>query len=95
LTNEQVLWKARCARFAYWEQAPADDITNDWKSLFNRRLCIEKKTTSCLEAIINFSHGRIENFEQIKMFGYDAKDCLLAHSQASAEADDVLARRYV
>lgn len=103
LTNDPLIWRMRCSRFLFWEDSfsnghasPDGHYTalRNWKSVFYRRLSIERNTLSLLDKIIANSSMRIENTEKIAAYGYDAKDCLLEQLSIPDDAQDYLARRY-
>lgn len=54
---------------------------------------VECRTTRILDSILESQVGRIEKFQEISEFGYDAKDTLLEHCQTDDNAEDVLARK--
>lgn len=65
----------------------------DWKALYTYRLQVATDTTELLDSILASQTHRIEKFESIGEFGYDAKDVLLRHCRTDDAVDDVLARR--
>lgn len=102
LSNSPLEWRARCRRFRYWEPRheyqkkvkhplPAEV---DWRSLFVERIYSYKRTTMLLNEIISSPVDRIKKFNKIADLGYDAKDCLAEHANASDDVEDVLARRW-
>lgn len=101
LANEPLLWRYYCrTTFTYWDakhhihqsfNGPVNDV--DWKALYASRCDVDRQTTQTLDRILAGQIGRIEKFEKIAKFGYDAKDTLLRHCKTSDTADDVLARR--
>lgn len=103
LGSEDLLWRHHCrADFKYWDpknriktklSGPVGDV--DWRALYLRRKSVEKQTTAILNSILEGQIHRIQKFEEICAFGYDAKDTLLRHCAASEDAEDVLARRQV
>lgn len=99
--NEPLLWRYHChVNFKYWDSkhniaqkfaGKVEDV--DWKKLFFYRQDVEFQTTRALDNILSKQIKRIEQFEQISQFGYDAKDTLLRHCGTSEATEDVLARR--
>ena len=97
-----LLWQHYCKiQFKYWESDHCikekfrNDIHKvDWKRIFIDRQLINRSTDDALESILSTQSGRIEKFEQVAKYGYDAKDTLLHHMNVGDEAEDVLARRY-
>lgn len=102
LSSEPLLWRYRCRMdFQYWDpkhrikqkfRGNVGDV--DWNVLYLHRLQVASRTSKILDSILDGQVGRIEKFQDIAEFGYDAKDTLLKHCQADHGADDVLARRY-
>jgi F-box protein 21 len=101
LSNSPLEWRSRCRRFRYWEPRheyqkkikhplPAEV---DWRSLFVDKIHSYKRTTMLLNEIISSPIDRINKFNKIADFGYDAKDCLAEHAGAADDVEDVLARR--
>jgi F-box protein 21 len=103
LANEPLLWRYHClTSFKYWDskhrimQKFAGNVTDvDWKKIYFYRRDVDIQTSRILNSILAGQIKRIEKFEQISQFGYDAKDTLLRHCAADDAVDDVLARRYV
>jgi F-box protein 21 len=101
LGNEPLLWRYHCrVDFKYWDSkhrikqkllGNAGDV--DWKALYIHRKKIDSQTTGLLNGILEGQSSRIERFDAIGKFGYDAKDTLLRHCDANETAEDVLARR--
>jgi len=67
----------------------------DWKKIYLYRQDVDFQTTRALDGILAGQIERIEKFERISQFGYDAKDTLLRHCATGDAAVDVLARKYV
>jgi F-box protein 21 len=65
----------------------------DWKTLYIHRQSVDAQTTAMLDSILEGQVNRIQKFNFIAEFGYDAKDTLLKHCRTSESAEDVLARR--
>ena len=65
----------------------------DWQALYTHRAKVDLETTRILDSTLERQVDRIQKFELIADFGYDAKDTLLQHCHADEEAEDVLARR--
>lgn len=103
LVNEPLLWRHHCLMsFKYWDakhrirQKFAGIVADvDWKKLYFYRRDIDVQTTKILDGILAGQIKRIEKFESISQFGYDAKDTLLRHCATDEAVEDVLARRYV
>lgn len=103
LANEPLLWRHHCrTSFKYWDskhrigQKFAGNVGDvDWKKIYFYRRDVDSQTTRALDGILAGQTGRIEKYERISKFGYDAKDTLLRHCATGEEVDDVLARRYV
>jgi F-box protein 21 len=99
---EPLLWRYHCLHgFKYWDskhsiqQKLSASATNvDWKKLYLYRRHVDTQTTSALDGILAGQIRRIEKYESISQFGYDAKDSLLRHCRTRDDADDVLARRF-
>lgn len=91
----------RCLQFKFWDERhdikkkeAQQPIDVDWKGLFLHRYIVDKETTRLLNLIIEQPTNHITRFNQIADFGYDAKDCLSRHAEASDdEVSDSLARR--
>lgn len=102
-SSEGLLWRYHCIKeYRYWDdrhlikQKCAGLIGDvDWKKLFRYRLHVDHKTSGSLDSIISAQTGRIEKFEQVGKFGYDAKDALLRHCRTPENTEDVLARRLI
>lgn len=100
---EYLLWRHHCRKeFKYWDpkhQIHQKFLGNvgdvDWKAIYARRKSMDTKTTETLNSILSGQIQRIGKFGVIGEFGYDAKDTLLRHCNASDDEDDVLARRSV
>ncbi|KAH8819596.1 Hemimethylated DNA-binding protein YccV like-domain-containing protein [Xylogone sp. PMI_703] len=102
LSSEPILWRNLCqTEFRYWDskhhigqkfRGSVGDV--DWKTLYIFRKNVEFRTISILDSIIEVQVDRIEKFERIAEFGYDAKDALVQQCHAPDTIDDVLARRY-
>ena len=103
LANEPLLWRYHCrTSFKYWD--PKHRIRQkfignvgdvDWKKIYFYRRDVDIQTTITLNSILASQIKRIEKFERIGQFGYDAKDTLLRHCGTDDSVEDVLARRYV
>jgi F-box protein 21 len=101
LGNEPLLWRHHCrTSFRYWDSkhrirqkfaGNAGDV--DWKKIYIYRRDVDLKTTSALDGILSGQSRRIEGFERISQFGYDAKDTLLRHCGTGDAVEDVLSRR--
>ena len=100
--TQPLLWRYHCrTQFRYWDEKHGiqDKFSGniakvDWKKAFSERHNIDRSISQAIDSILSRQTGRIEKFEQIVGFGYDAKDALLRHLNVGDEADDVLARRY-
>jgi F-box protein 21 len=103
LVNEPLLWRHHCLKsFKYWDakhrirQKFAGIVADvDWKKIYFYRRDVDVQTTRILNGILDGQIKRIEKFESISQFGYDAKDTLLRHCATDEAVEDVLARRYV
>ena len=103
LANEPLLWRYHClTSFKYWDskhrirQKFAGNVADaDWKKIYFYRHGVDVQTTKTLDSILASQIRRIEKFERISQFGYDAKDTLLRHCATDEAIEDVLARRYV
>lgn len=103
LGNEPLLWRYYCRTcFKYWDSrhridlkfaGSASDV--DWKKIYFYRCNVDAQTTKSLNGILSAQIKRIEKYEKISQYGYDAKDTLLRHCQTGDNASDVLARRYL
>ncbi len=67
----------------------------DWKALYISRHLVDRTTSQLLDSILNSQTGRIEKFQSIVRFGYDAKDALLRNIFVDSCAEDYLSRRFV
>jgi F-box protein 21 len=98
-----LIWRHVCtSKYRYWksdhnigEKLAAKVEQTNWKELYTQRHVIDRHTTQTLNSILSSQTGRIEKFQQILQYGYDAKDCLLWHYSSASDAEDVLARRLV
>lgn len=103
LANEPLLWRHYCrTSFNYWDpkhrirQKFAGNVSDvDWKKIYFYRRDVDSQTTRALDGILAGQIKRIEKFERINQFGYDAKDTLLRHCATGEGVEDVLARRHV
>ena len=103
VTNEPLLWKKYCqTHFKFWAQrhdmpaklsGPVSSV--DWKALYISRHLVDRTTSQLLDSILNSQTGRIEKFQSIVRFGYDAKDALLRNIFVDSCAEDYLSRRFV
>lgn len=101
ICNEPLLWRYHCVRtFRYWDpkhriqQKLLASVGNvDWKKLYLYRRHVESQTNAALDGILAGQIRRIEKYDRISSFGYDAKDALLRHCRTGDDAEDVLARR--
>lgn len=99
---QPILWRYHCrTQFRYWDRKHniqekfADDVAKvDWKKVFATRHSVDRATSRAIDAILSCQVGRVEKFQSIVRFGYDAKDTLLRHLNVGDDAEDVLARRY-
>ncbi|KAB5526291.1 hypothetical protein GE09DRAFT_1150893, partial [Coniochaeta sp. 2T2.1] len=110
VANDQTVWKQHCvSSFQYWSDegwfrdnirrsaGPEKDKNKnkvDWKEVFLRRKRINARIGRLFDEIIQTKVDRLERFEQICEYGFDAKDFLLEQLGTREEAEDVLARRY-
>ncbi|KAI9798560.1 MAG: hypothetical protein M1833_004697 [Piccolia ochrophora] len=102
LADEPLLWRWYCRTcFNHWDASHdiksklVDSLSAiDWKSFCLTRCRADRHISKLLDGIINSQVGRIERFQKIVEYGYDAKDTLLRHLQVTDDAEDVLARRY-
>ncbi len=101
LANDRRVWRHVCTRWKYWNPAhhyktklslPASEP--DWKHLGLLRHNIDVMTDADFEAILSGQPDPTSKVERIKSHGYNAKDALLRHFNAPADADDLLARRH-
>jgi len=102
IADEPLLWRFYCQSFfTFWDKrhelpkklaSPISAV--NWKQLYVMRHVMDLSITQTLNSILSNQTGRIEKFEVIINFGYDAKDTLIRHSLAIHENDDYLARRY-
>lgn len=103
VTNEPLLWRQYCrTQFKYWAQrhgmpaklsSPVSSV--DWKALYISRHLVDRTTGQLLDSILTSQTGRIEKFQSITRFGYDAKDTLLRNIFVDSCTEDYLARRFV
>jgi F-box protein 21 len=101
-TDSPIIWRHYClTQFKSWAPhhniassfaGPLSDI--DWRTLFIRRVNIERDTRRLLNQVLASQQGRIQYINQIADFGYDAKETLLRECACPDDAEDVLARRY-
>lgn len=99
---QPILWRYHCrTQFRYWDRKHniqekfADEVAKvDWKKVFATRHSVDRATSHAIDAILSCQVGRVEKFQSIVRFGYDAKDTLLRHLNVGDDAEDVLARRY-
>ena len=99
---EPLLWRYYCQTlFKYWrpnhhieDKFSTQAKSVDWKTIYGQRHMVERITDRTLDSILASQTGRIEKFQTVVEFGYDAKDCLLRHLRCNDDAEDVLARRY-
>ena len=97
-----LLWRYHCrTQFSFWnpernmEQKFADDVSKvEWKTIYAERHHIDRVISRTIDSILSSQTGRIEKYQRILDYGYDAKDTLLRHLDVADEAEDVLARRY-
>ncbi|KAL4934964.1 hypothetical protein BDV06DRAFT_217771 [Aspergillus oleicola] len=102
VTNEPLLWRHYCqTHFKFWAREhdmPAKlsstISTVDWKELYVSRHLVDRATNRVLDSILASQTGRIEKFQSINRFGYDAKDALLRNISIDPSTEDYLARRY-
>ncbi|KAK6339519.1 hypothetical protein TWF718_008926 [Orbilia javanica] len=103
LTNDPLLWRGRCRRFKYWEDAWHNHTTGpdgqyqalqSWKRVFFRRIRVDQKAQGLLEKIVISPSKRIKYTETIAAYGYDVKDYLIKQLETPEEATDWLARRF-
>jgi F-box protein 21 len=98
---EPLVWKHYYqTRYRYWDpdhqirkKYMSDVGSVNWKKIFTRRYEMDTIITQTLNSILESQTGRIDKFQGIIQYGYDAKDCLLRHIRCSDDAEDVLARR--
>ena len=77
------------------EEKFADDVVKvGWKRIFLERHYIDRLISRTIDSILSSQTGRIEKYQRIVDYGYDAKDTLLRHLDVGDEVEDVLARRY-
>ena len=97
-----LLWRHYCRTlFKYWssnhhikQKFLTEANSVDWKLTYGQRHRVDRITSTALDSILASQAGRIEKFQVIVEFGYDAKDCLLRHLRCDDDDEDVLARRY-
>ena len=100
--SQPVLWRYYCqSQYEYWD--PKHDIQEklswpiakaDWRKIFSARHKVDRITSGNIDSILENQQSRVKKTESIVTHGYDAKDTLLKQLKTSAEANDVLARRY-
>lgn len=103
LSSEPMLWRRLCrTEFKFWdskhqiEQKFKGNIGDvDWKTLYVFRKNVEFRTISVLDSILEVQVDRINKFEKIAEFGYDAKDILVQQCHTAGAVEDVLARKSV
>lgn len=71
---------------------PLSDV--DWRSVFIRRIRIERETLGLLDRVLEGRQNRTKNIDKIAEFGYDVKEVLLREVACNDAKEDVLARRY-
>ncbi|KAL4959500.1 Hemimethylated DNA-binding protein YccV like-domain-containing protein [Aspergillus stella-maris] len=102
VTNEPLLWRHYCrTRFKFWvkeHEMPAKLSSTislvNWKGLYISRHLVDRATNRLLDSILTSQSGRIEKFQSVIRFGYDAKDALLRNLYVDSCTEDYLARRY-
>ena len=99
--TQPLLWRYHCrTQFKFWDQKhniqekfSYEVAKVDWKKVFSNRHSIDRATSHAIDAILCSQVGRVEKFQTVVEFGYDAKDTLLRHLDVDDDAEDVLARR--
>lgn len=77
------------------EEKFANDVVKvDWKRIFLERHHIDCVTSRTIDSILSSQTGRVQKYQRILDYGYDAKDTLMCHLNVGDEVEDVLARRY-
>jgi len=102
VAQEPLLWKHFCLHhFKYWQaqhyirrKAAGPVNAVDWKRLFILRLQRNIHIAYLVDGIVASRVRRLQKSETICLYGYDAKDYLLAQCRVDSSADDVLARRF-
>ncbi|KAI9670111.1 MAG: hypothetical protein M1829_004839 [Trizodia sp. TS-e1964] len=101
LAKEPLLWKHHCLQFKYWDEkhdikakASSAVAFDGWESLYQYRVVTDRKVTTILNSILADRTGCAGKYKQIADYGFDAKDTLLRHCQATEDMEDVLSRRY-
>ncbi|KAF2444076.1 F-box domain-containing protein [Karstenula rhodostoma CBS 690.94] len=97
-----LIWRHFCqTHFKTWDPqhdigakfaGPLSDV--DWRSIFVRRVRIERETLRLLNKVLESQQDRIRHINEIADFGYDVKEVLLKECACDDEKEDVLARRY-
>ena len=101
VASEPLLWRHYChTHYKFWDAKHGilDKLTSpvsstDWKGLFILRYHIDCSVIRLLDSILSSQTGRIEKFQAVIGFGYDAKDALLQQSEVESSGEDYLARR--
>ena len=98
---EPFVWRHHCnTEFRYW--SPKHHIKEkfsgavgaaDWENVFMQRYKADVAISKLLDGILASQVNRVEKFDRIVEYGYDAKDTLLRHLTVDDDAEDVLARR--
>ncbi|OLN94191.1 hypothetical protein CCHL11_02861 [Colletotrichum chlorophyti] len=102
LANEPILWRYYCLHaFDFWQpehrfedklKQPVSSVA--WKQLFLRRKRRNVRIATLFDGVLATKYGRVRKFEEICLYGQDAKDFLSHQTQTPDTASDVLARRY-
>ena len=99
---QPLLWRHYCqVKYHFWSASRSIEakyldevVKTDWKALYIERYRLECDVDREINSILSSQSGRLEKVQSITARGYDAKDALLRHLNASDDAADVLARRY-
>lgn len=102
VANEPLLWRFYCqVHFKFWKVGHGmfknllrPVSSTNWKALYIKRHVINRAVSRTLDSILETQTGRIEKFQTIIDFGYDAKDTLLQNIAIDSGTEDVLARRF-
>lgn len=102
VADEPILWRSYCQdHFNFWDISHGMSknlvrpvSSTNWKALYIKRHLIDRVVSQTLDSILETQAGRIEKFQTIIDFGYDAKDTLLRNIAIDSGTEDVLARRF-
>lgn len=96
ITYEPLVWRHFClSRYRFWDDKWHSKLKGkeaEWRDVYCQKREIDQKVMSFFEQIITRQSGRIDLFQGISNFRYDAKDVLLEQTKVSQNAADYLSR---